>query len=102
MRAGLDPGFQPPVVALDLAHHVQERAAVHRVAGDVAIGSKPLRRHRTPQMLGKAFHRRKAAPSHDAGEFRRRRPEQLLADARMQAVGADQDVACDLPAVFEL
>ena len=28
--------------------------------------------------------------------------EQLLADARMQAVGADQDVACDLPAVFEL
>ena len=46
-------------------------------------------------MLRQAFHRHEAAPDHDAGELGFAAPKHLLANAGVNAIGANEDVPLD-------
>jgi hypothetical protein len=48
-----------------------------------------------------SLHRHDAAPRYDAGELGLVRPEEPLADARVNPVGADQGIGFDRPAILE-
>ena len=91
-----------PVVALDHADEVQQLTAPQRIGDDVAAGPVPVAADGTVQLFGQPLDGHDAAPGHQSRELRLGRVEQVRAQARVHAVGADHDVAGNAPAVLEL
>ena len=86
---------------LDDAHHVHQPAARDPVVHDMPVRPHPVVRGDFYAEMLYAFGRHQPAPGDAAGEARLLRAEGEMAHARMDAVGADQEIRFGRRAVVE-
>src|SRR3954469_25089882 len=67
----------------------------------MSAGTDPVAADHADHMLWQRVHRHGAAPCDDAGELRAVGTEESLADARVHAIGPDQDICLYAFAIFE-
>src|SRR5262249_10650313 len=104
-RAGdggaIGPVLPVPDVVLGPADEVQQARTRDEVLHEVPAGADPRLRADLEPEVGDALDRHQAAIGHAAGEARRLLTEERSAYGRMDAVGADQDVAGNSGVVLE-
>ena len=92
--AAFGPAFVLPIAAFDDADEIHEFAAAQIIRDGVTAGTDPDACGRRDEVLGQAVCRNDDAPGDVAGEARRGpRRTYAFAHARVDAVGADEDVA---------
>ena len=96
------PGFRRPLLSLDDSDEVHQVAPTQRIMDHMAARTDPVGAQRTREMGRKPGHRDHAAPCDLTREARPVGPEKPVADARMDAVGADEGVALDAASILEL
>ena len=99
--AGVGPRLARPAVLLDDRHEVDEPPALDVVVHEVGLGAHPDLGGHLEVEVAQALGRHQPAIRGAAGEDGVLRAEQHLADGRVDAVGADQEVDLDRRAVRE-
>ena len=99
--AGVGPRLPRPAVLLDDRHEVDQAPALHEVVDEVGVRAHPDLRGHLEVEVAQALGRHQPAVGGAAGEDGVLRPEQHLADGRVDAVGADEEVDLGRRAVRE-
>src|SRR6185503_6339909 len=86
------PGFHAPV-ALDDADEIEDLAPAQQVIDHVAAWTDPVDPDVAPHVWRQFLHRYEPAPRHAAGKLGLVVADETIADARVNAVGADECIA---------